>query len=312
MVKWHLVENVKHWAYRRPPVVVFVLSISSLAIAFLSLGIYIQSHKVASVEDTQARNIFLKSLSEQEFCTSENIALRVTDTERLRDAEGNGGATRRRPDLDALSRPTENQRPGTVTLSSGTPVSVSLLVPMAFGIAKGVSGDRTYLQAVANGSRFGLTDSEAKEMINISLVLPWRPGPYPSQVNSSATKTSLTCVTMTAAAHVLPQARKYFPPCKLENFTDVTAPHPKSRSVEGSMKTSPTVQCYKAQYTVDPAFFVWLSEEERALSGRHLLSTSYALFLLAMIIFCLSAVCGLSRKTSPKALNLHKVQLLDL
>ncbi|XP_067862096.1 transmembrane protein 248-like isoform X2 [Heptranchias perlo] len=257
MVTWHLLENVKYFVVHRPPLVLFVLSISSLGIAFFSLGIYIRSHEVTNPDVPQAWNTVLQSLSKLEFCLSENESLRQSNTGPL--PEVGRGSVRRRPDPDPSAHTTTQQPLAT----AGIPVNVSLLVPMSFDSKEPLKrfySNITRLQAVVVGNLLGLEESKAKEMINIMLTSPWPPEHYLSQINSTNTKSPLTCITMSAAAHVLPQAR-YFPSCTLENLTDASLYQ--ATLAESSEKTSQdltSAQCYKAQYKPEPKFSIVLSK----------------------------------------------------
>ncbi|XP_067910902.1 transmembrane protein 248-like [Heterodontus francisci] len=314
MVTWHLLENVKYFVVHRPPLILFILSISSLGIAFFSLGIYIRSHEVTNPDVPQAWNTVLQSLSKLEFCLSENEGLWQNSTEPLPDV--GHGSIRRRPDPDLLAHTTTRQSSATVAYTPGIPVSVSMLVPMAFDSKeplKRFHSNITRLQAMVVGNLLGLEDSKAKEMINIMLTSPWPPEEYLSQINSTNTKSPLSCITMSAAAHVLPQAR-YFPSCDLENLTDASSYQ--ATLAESSEKTPSqghtSAQCYKAQYKPEPKFTIVLSKEDRILCSQHLLKASYILILLALIIFCLSVACGLRKRLSHKAMNLHKVHLLEM
>ncbi|XP_078410492.1 transmembrane protein 248-like [Cetorhinus maximus] len=310
MVTWHLLENVKYFVVHRPPMVLFILSISSLGIAFFSLGIYIHSHEVTNPDVPQAWNAVLQSLSKLEFCLSENESLWQTNTEPLPSGHG---SIRRRPDPEPLAHTTTRQPSTTVAYTKGVPVS--LLVPMTFDLKeplKRFSGDITHLQAVVVGNLLGLEDSKAKEVINIMLTSPWPPEHYLSQINSTNTKNPLSCIRMTAAAHVLPQAR-YFPSCNLENLTDVLYQITLAQSSENTPPQSHTsAQCYKAQYKPEPKFTIVLSKEDRILCSQHLLKASYILLLLAFIIFCLSVACGMRKRLRHKTINLHKVHLLEM
>uniref|UniRef100_UPI00398EBE25 transmembrane protein 248-like isoform X2 n=1 Tax=Pristiophorus japonicus TaxID=55135 RepID=UPI00398EBE25 len=262
MVTWHLLENVKYFVVHRPPLILFVLSISSLGIAFFSLGVYIRSHEITNPDVPQAWNTVLQFLSKLEFCLTETESLRQTSTELLPDVVGRG-SVRRRPDPDPSAHLTTQQPSATVAYTPGTPDSVSLLVPMGFDLKEPLKrySNITRFQAVVAGNLLGLEGSKAKEMINIMLTSPWPPEHYLSQVNSTNTKSPLSCITMSAAAQVLPQAR-YFPSCKLENLTDASLYQ--TTFAESSEKTASqgrsSAQCYKAQYKSEPKFIIVLSK----------------------------------------------------
>ncbi|XP_051887763.1 transmembrane protein 248-like [Pristis pectinata] len=284
--------------------------LSSLGVAFFSLGIYIRSHEITNPDVPQVWNTVLQSLSKLKFCPAKNESL-----EALPALVGHG-SIRRRPDPDPLAYTTTWQPSTTVVSTPGVPVSVSLLVPMSFELKepfKRFYSNITHLRAVVTGNLLGLGGSEAKELINIMLMSPWLPEHYLSQVNSTNTKSLLTCITMTAAAHVLTQAR-YFPSCSLENLTDASLYQ--TTLAENSEKAfsqgHTSVQCYVAQYKPEPKFTVLLSEKDRILCSQHLLNTSYILILLALVIFWVSVAAGLRKKLRHKATNLHKVHLLEM
>ncbi|XP_078083454.1 transmembrane protein 248 [Mustelus asterias] len=311
MVTWNVLENVKHFAAHQPPVILFLLSISSLGIAFFSLGIYIRSHEVTNPDVPQAWNTVLQSLSKLEFCLSENESLWQNNTVPVE-----RGSIRRRPDPDPSAHTTTRQPSTIAAYTQGMPVSVSLLVPITFESKeplKKTSGDITRLQAVVFGNLLGLKDSKAKEVINITLTSPWPTEHHLSQVNSTNAKSPLSCVTMSAAEHVLPQAR-YFPSCNFEDQTDALVYQitlaESSEKVPSQGHTS--AQCYKAKYKPEPKFTVVLSKEDRILCSQHLMKASCILLLLALVIFCLSVACGLRKRLRHKAMNLHKVHLLEM
>ncbi|XP_048467380.1 transmembrane protein 248 [Rhincodon typus] len=313
MVSWHLLENVKYFVLHRPPMILFILSISSLGIAFFSLGIYIQSHEVSNPDVPQTWNAVLQSLSKLEFCRPENESLWQTSTEPLPFGRG---SVRRRPDPDPLAHTTTRQSVTTIAFTRDTSESVSLLLPITYNSKeplKRFSSDITRLHAVVNGNLLGLEDSKAKEVINIMLISPWPPEHYLSQINSTNNMSTLTCITMSASAHVLPQAR-YFPSCNLENFTDALLYQ--NTLAKNSEKTPSqghtSAQCYKAQYKPEPKFTIVLSKEDRILCSQHLLKSSYILLLLALVVFCLRVACGRRKKKRHKTMNLHKAHLLEM
>ncbi|XP_072921900.1 transmembrane protein 248-like isoform X1 [Hemitrygon akajei] len=296
-------EDVKYFLADRPPLVVFILCISSLAVAFFSLGIYVQSHEITNPDVPQVWNIVLQSLSKLKFCQSKNKSLEALP------ALVRHGSIRRRPDPDPLAHTTTGQ-PSTVVSTPSAPVSVSLLVPMSFDLKepyKRFYSNVTFLQAVVTGSLLGLRDSKAKELINIMLMSQWTPEHYLSQVNSTNTENHLSCITMTAAAHVLPQER-YFPSCNLENLTDTSLYQITlaESSEKASSQSHTSVPCYVAQYKPEPNFTILLLEEDRILCSRHLLNASYILILLAVVIFFVSVACGMRKKPRHKATNLYK------
>ncbi|XP_072921904.1 transmembrane protein 248-like isoform X2 [Hemitrygon akajei] len=302
-------EDVKYFLADRPPLVVFILCISSLAVAFFSLGIYVQSHEITNPDVPQVWNIVLQSLSKLKFCQSKNKSLEALP------ALVRHGSIRRRPDPDPLAHTTTGQ-PSTVVSTPSAPVSVSLLVPMSFDLKepyKRFYSNVTFLQAVVTGSLLGLRDSKAKELINIMLMSQWTPEHYLSQVNSTNTENHLSCITMTAAAHVLPQER-YFPSCNLENLTDTSLYQITlaESSEKASSQSHTSVPCYVAQYKPEPNFTILLLEEDRILCSRHLLNASYILILLAVVIFFVSVACGMRKKPRHKATNLYKVHLREM
>lgn len=145
------------------------------------------------------------------------------------------------------------------------------------------------------------------------LMSPWIPEHYLSRVNFTNTKSPLTCIVLTGAAHVLPQAR-YFPSCNLDNLTGASLYEATfaERSEKAFSKGHTSAECYTAQYMPEPKFTILLSEEDRILCSQHLLNTSYVLILLALIIFCVSVAAGLRKKVRHKETNLHKVHLLEM
>ncbi|GCC26152.1 hypothetical protein chiPu_0004566 [Chiloscyllium punctatum] len=312
MVTWHLLENVKYFVLQRPPMILFILSISSLGIAFFSLGIYIQSHEVSNPDVPKAWNTVLQSLSKLEFCLSQNESLWQTRTEPLSFGRG---SVRRRPDPDPLVHTTTRQPVTTIAFTRDLPESVSLLLPITFDSnepLKRFSSDITRLHAVVDGNLLGLEDSKAKEVINIMLVSPWPPEHNLSQINSSNNMNPLTCITMSAPAHVLPQAR-YLPSCKLENITALLYQNTLAKISEKMPSQSHTsAQCYKAQDKPEHKFPIVLSKEDRILCSQHLLKSSFILLLLALVIFCLCVACGLRKKKRHKTMNLRKAHLLEM
>ncbi|XP_069788883.1 transmembrane protein 248-like isoform X2 [Narcine bancroftii] len=306
----HVWENVKHFVIHRAPLVVFILCISSLGITFFSLGIYIQSHEITNPDVPQVWNTVLQSLSKLKFCPTKNES-----SEALPALVGHG-SIRRRPDPDPLAHITTRQPLTTIVSTPGVPDTFSLLVPMAFDIkdpVKRLYNKVTYLHADVTGHLLGLGDSKAKELINIMLTSPWLPEHDLSQENSTDARRYLSCITMTAAAHVLPQAR-YLPSCNLENLTDSSLYLTTLAENSGkafSQGHSQNVQCYIAQFKSEPKFTILLSKEDRILCSQHLLNSSYILIPLAFVIFCVSVVAEMRKQLRHKAINLHKVQTLE-
>lgn len=307
MLTRHALEKVKYFVIHQPQLVVFILCVSSLGVAFFSLGIYIRSHEITNPDVPQVWNTVLESLGKLKFCPFKNES-----SEGLPALVGHG-SVRRRPDPEPLVHTTTGQ-PSTPVSTPGVPVSISLLVPMRFDLRKPFKrlyDNTTHLQAMVPGNLLGLGDS--KEPINVMLMSPWIPEHYLSRVNFTNTKSPLTCIVLTGAAHVLPQAR-YFPSCNLDNLTGASLYEATfaERSEKAFSKGHTSAECYTAQYMPEPKFTILLSEEDRILCSQHLLNTSYVLILLALIIFCVSVAAGLRKKVRHKETTLHKVHLLEM
>ncbi|KAI2546087.1 transmembrane protein 248, partial [Homo sapiens] len=69
-------ENLKVYISSRPPLVVFMISVSAMAIAFLTLGYFFKIKEIKSPEMAEDWNTFLLRFNDLDLCVSENETLK--------------------------------------------------------------------------------------------------------------------------------------------------------------------------------------------------------------------------------------------
>uniref|UniRef100_A0A8C4Q648 Transmembrane protein 248 n=1 Tax=Eptatretus burgeri TaxID=7764 RepID=A0A8C4Q648_EPTBU len=169
----------------RPPLVMFMVTLSGFAIGFLSLGYFFKMREIKTPEVTQDWNMFLLHFNDLDFCMSENETLRF-----------------RGPNETSLST--------SPTLNKSGPVNVSVMITLTLDPMKpfgGYSRNVTHLSATVYGYQIGLSGRDAQLEINMTFSLPSLWGSEDCLLRGQCQQIVFynTCLTITAAQSAFPK-----------------------------------------------------------------------------------------------------------
>ncbi|XP_028355891.2 transmembrane protein 248 isoform X5 [Physeter macrocephalus] len=141
-------ENLKVYISSRPPLVVFMISVSAMAIAFLTLGYFFKIKEIKSPEMAEDWNTFLLRFNDLDLCVSENETLKhlTNDTTALESTVTSGQARM------STQSPQSLEDSGPVNISVAITLTLDPLKP--FG---GYSRNVTHLYSTVLGHQIGLS-----------------------------------------------------------------------------------------------------------------------------------------------------------
>ncbi|XP_048838605.1 transmembrane protein 248 isoform X1 [Brienomyrus brachyistius] len=285
-------ENLKTYISSRPPLVIFMVSVSTVAIAFLTIGYFFKIKEIKSPELTEDWNTFLLRFNELDFCISENETLKHSLNESTT-PESTVTSGQARPSTQA---PSLLEDPGPINIS--VPITLTLDPLRPFG---GYSRNITHLYATILGQQVGLAGREAHEEINITFTLPasWNSDDCVLHGRCEQGVFS-TCMTITAASNVFPVTVQP-PHCVPETYTNATSWY-KIFTTARDSDTKYTQDynpfwCYKGAigkvyHALNPKLTVIVPDDDRSLINLHLMHTSYFLFVMVITMFCYAVIKG--------------------
>lgn len=267
------VDNLRGFAYQRPPFVAFLVCLLLFAIALISLGLYMQNHKVQNYE-TEDWNNFFKSFSDQRFCIPLN--------------DSNISQPPSSPPLYSAGAPT-TQDPGTdefdISDIVGTKnVSVSVNLDILFP-GEDVVGDYSALLSLSSSLPAEQLNLD-KSYGNIALTFDLQqaiPDVKCEDQSCTAWKVS-ACLTLAVPPKALPHVGKSIHPHPCYKNISHILPgiwmYPKlSNQPEGQEFCSAGITV-GTEFKFDPSLTIYLSEEEKSIINLHLMYTSYFLFIM--------------------------------
>ncbi|XP_059829206.1 transmembrane protein 248 isoform X2 [Hypanus sabinus] len=288
----HPLENLKVYVSSRPPLVVFMISVSAMAIAFLTLGYFFKIKEIKSPEMTEDWNTFLLKFNDLDLCISENETLKhlinETTTPESTVTSGQMRSSTQSPQL--------LDDPGPINISVAITLTLDPLKP--FG---GYSRNITHLSATIFGHQIGLTGREAHEEMNITFTLPtsWNLDECVLH-NHCEQMVYTTCMTITAATNVFPVTVQP-PHCIPETYSNATIWYKifttaRDANSKYSQEYNP-FWCYKGAigkvyHALNPKLTVIVPDDDRSLINLHLMHTSYFLFVMVITIFCYAVIKG--------------------
>ncbi|XP_072799150.1 rab5 GDP/GTP exchange factor isoform X3 [Vicugna pacos] len=143
-------ENLKLYISSRPPLVVFMISVSAMAIAFLTLGYFFKIKEIKSPEMAEDWNTFLLRFNDLDLCVSENETLKhLTNDTTAPESTMTSGQAR-----------TSTQSPQ--SLDDSGPVNISVAITLTLDPLRpfgGYSRNVTHLYSTILGHQIGLSDS---------------------------------------------------------------------------------------------------------------------------------------------------------
>ncbi|KAM6907174.1 transmembrane protein 248 [Xenentodon cancila] len=287
------IENLRGYINNRPPLVIFMISVSAVAIAFLTIGYFFKIKEIKSPELTEDWNTFLLRFNELDFCVSENETIKhglneSTTPESMVVTSGQARSSTQAPLLLEDSGPINISVPITLTLDPQRP----------FG---GYSRNITHLYATVLGQQVGLSGREAHEEINITFTLPvsWNSDDCVLHGHCEQVVFS-TCMTITATSNIFPVTVQP-PHCVPETYTNATSWYKVFTTVRDSdTKYSQDYNpfwCYKGAigkvyHALNPKLTVIVPDDDRSLINLHLMHTSYFLFVMVITMFCYAVIKG--------------------
>ncbi|XP_050785320.1 transmembrane protein 248 isoform X2 [Gopherus flavomarginatus] len=206
-------ENLKVYISSRPPLVVFMISVSAMAIAFLTLGYFFKIKEIKSPEMTEDWNTFLLRFNDLDFCTSENETLKhlINDTTT--------------PESTVTSGQARSSTQSPQTLEDSGPVNISVTITLTLDPLKpfgGYSRNVTHLSSTILGHQIGLSGRESHEEINITFTLPAAWNSDDCVLHGHCEQVVFTtCMTVTAASSVFPVTIQP-PHCVPETYSNAT------------------------------------------------------------------------------------------
>ncbi|KAF4113525.1 hypothetical protein G5714_006070 [Onychostoma macrolepis] len=285
-------ENLKTYISNRPPLVIFMVSVSAVAIAFLTIGYFFKIKEIKSPEMTEDWNTFLLRFNELDFCISENETLKHNLNESITpDSTVTSSQTR-----SSTQSPPLLEDPGPINIS--VPITLTLDPLRPFG---GYSRNITHLYASVLGQQVGLAGREAHEEMNITFTLPvaWNSDECVLHGRCEQMVFS-TCMTITAASNVFPVTVQP-PHCVPETYSNATSWY-KIFTTARDSDTKYTQEynpfwCYKGAigkvyHTLNPKLTVIVPDDDRSLINLHLMHTSYFLFVMVITMFCYAVIKG--------------------
>ncbi|XP_067328230.1 transmembrane protein 248 [Anolis sagrei] len=294
-------ENLRLLVSGRPPLVVFMLSLSAVAIAFLTLGYFFKIKEIKAPERTEDWNTFLLRFNDLDFCVSENETLKHLANESGALEGGVGGPTGGLGVGIGGSRPSTPspqalEETGPVNTSVGITLTLDPLRP--FG---GFSRNVTHLHSSVSGHQVGLSGREAHEEINITFALPAAWNSDDCVLHGRCDQAVFAvCMTLTAAAAVFPVTVQPAH-CAPESYVNASSWYKvfttaRDSEAKEAQDYNP-LWCYKGAvgklyHALNPKLTLVVPDDDRSLINLHLMHTSYFLFVMVITMFCYAVIKG--------------------
>lgn len=306
-------DNLKLYISSRPPLVVFMISVSAMAIAFLTLGYFFKIKEIKSPEMAEDWNTFLLRFNDLDLCVSENETLKhLTNDTTSPESTMTSGQTR-----VSTQSPQALEESGPVNISVTITLTLDPLRP--FG---GYSRNVTHLYSTILGHQIGLSGREAHEEINITFTLPAAWSADDCALHGHCEQVVFTaCMTLTASPGVFPVTVQP-PHCVPDTYSNATLWYKifmtaRDANTKYSQDYNP-FWCYKGAigkvyHALNPKLTVIVPDDDRSLINLHLMHTSYFLFVMVITMFCYAVIKGRPsklRQSSPEFCP-EKVALAD-
>ncbi|XP_059935283.1 rab5 GDP/GTP exchange factor isoform X2 [Mesoplodon densirostris] len=285
-------ENLKVYISSRPPLVVFMISVSAMAIAFLTLGYFFKIKEIKSPEMAEDWNTFLLRFNDLDLCVSENETLKhlTNDTTALESTVTSGQARM------STQSPQSLEDSGPVNISVAITLTLDPLKP--FG---GYSRNVTHLYSTVLGHQIGLSGREAHEEINITFTLPTAWSSDDCALHGHCEQVVFTaCMTLTAHPGVFPVTVQP-PHCTPDTYSNATLWYKifttaRDANTKYAQDYNP-FWCYKGAigkvyHALNPKLTVIVPDDDRSLINLHLMHTSYFLFVMVITMFCYAVIKG--------------------
>ncbi|KAI4559690.1 hypothetical protein MJG53_018216 [Ovis ammon polii x Ovis aries] len=285
-------ENLKLYISSRPPLVVFMISVSAMAIAFLTLGYFFKIKEIKSPEMAEDWNTFLLRFNDLDLCVSENETLKhLTNDTAAPESTVTSGQAR-----------TSTQSPQ--PLEDAGPLNISVAITLTLDPLKpfgGYSRNVTHLYSTILGHQIGLSGREAQEEINITFTLPTSWSSDDCALHGHCEQVVFTaCMTLTAHPGVFPVTVQP-PHCVPDTYSNATLWYKifttaRDANTKYAQDYNP-FWCYKGAigkvyHALNPKLTVIVPDDDRSLINLHLMHTSYFLFVMVITMFCYAVIKG--------------------
>ncbi|XP_039628160.1 transmembrane protein 248 [Polypterus senegalus] len=267
-------RNLRSFLEHRPPFVIFLVCLLSLAGCFFSFSFYIQTHEVQNPDVNQDWNQLLSTLSQLWFCVPANRTDELTSPQEMKQTHGASPLIGQH----ASDREASTLRNFSFVVSVHSERPSEDLKPFN-------------IWTTVQGQKLGLKGLAATTSLNLTIAFPWWPVPDRNASNGSEAH---ACVTIMAPSSILPKINSP-PKCHKHPTSDLRYVVPSSEDID---QADPELACHQFTHHPDPALTVMLSKNEKTLAVQHLIVVStYLLFLCTF-------VCILASSYSKKHKNL--------
>ncbi|AWO99688.1 Transmembrane protein 248 isoform 2 [Scophthalmus maximus] len=287
------IENLRSYINNRPPLVIFMISVSAVAIAFLTIGYFFKIKEIKSPELTEDWNTFLLRFNELDFCVSENETIKHGLNESTTPES-----------MVVTSGQARSSTQATLLLEDSGPINISVPITLTLDPQRpfgGYSRNITHLYATVLGQQVGLSGREAHEEINITFTLPvsWNSDECVLHGHCEQVVFS-TCMTISGASNIFPVTVQP-PHCVPETYTNATSWYKVFTTVRDSdtkySQDYNPLWCYKGAigkvyHALNPKLTVIVPDDDRSLINLHLMHTSYFLFVMVITMFCYAVIKG--------------------
>ncbi|XP_018103510.1 transmembrane protein 248 isoform X1 [Xenopus laevis] len=288
----HPLENLKSYISSRPPLVIFMVSVSGMAIAFLTLGYFFKMKEIKSPGMTEDWNIFLLRFNNLDLCVSENETLKHFLNETTP------------PESTVTSGQARSSTQTPQALEDSGPINISVAITLTLDPLKpfgGYSRNITHLSSTIFGHQIGLSGRDSHEEMNITFTLPAAWNSDDCIVHGHCEQVVFTtCMTVTAVTNVFPVTVQP-PHCIPETYSNASLWYKiyttaRDSGTKNAQDYNP-FWCYKGAigkvyHALNPKLTVIVPEDDRSLINLHLMDTSYFLFVMVITMFCYAVIRG--------------------
>uniref|UniRef100_A0A452DHX5 Transmembrane protein 248 n=1 Tax=Bos taurus TaxID=9913 RepID=A0A452DHX5_BOVIN len=267
-------ENLKLYISSRPPLVVFMISVSAMAIAFLTLGYFFKIKEIKSPEMAEDWNTFLLRFNDLDLCVSENETLKhLTNDTAAPESTVTSGQAR-----------TSTQSPQ--PLEDAGPVNISVAITLTLDPLKpfgGYSRNVTHLYSTILGHQIGLSGTLSGSQLPQAL----------SGHSCYHTEYETPCLA--------PFSCRQPPHCVPDTYSNATLWYKifttaRDANTKYAQDYNP-FWCYKGAigkvyHALNPKLTVIVPDDDRSLINLHLMHTSYFLFVMVITMFCYAVIKG--------------------
>jgi len=294
-------ENVKAFVATRPPLVLFLIFLTSCAATLLFMTVYLRNNQIRDPTEENDWNLFLENFAKIDFCVESRRNGTLFPSFNVSVD----------PNEEALQKAVANVKNHFAAGNKTFSINVLLVIhPTLEFLAR--SDNLTHLSGSVSGIHLGLTgDLAAQSVLDVSFEL----GRNRSLKESMCTKNNLfvghRCpdVVMPTCAHVSGPA-SLFPvtalaPSKcvaaspsstrgadgspVETHARITAHHELASSGWGAAPYCPRGPIAHTKFKLDPALTVFLGVDDRSVINLHLLHTSFFLVVMVFSVLCVAA-----------------------